>query len=272
MESNLPDAADRAYVAVIRQLLVGQAATYLVAASEYRHRKAGPTTTSLAELARRKKLHEGLLAGFVDYLNTVASQPAVHRHPTLRDAAAGTLTGVKLAMAAEQLQHDLTALVARESRGPATATKEHALARAALIRLRADDPYLVADSDGRVILWPNRSGLPADARPVKQGTGPVKTSMIIHGHSRAVLRFDGEALLELPRKVPATGSLFVVFRTAGHGTPSQRLLGWEDADAGKHGLGLMLDPKGRLHAVLRNNGQSGDLVDAHPARSSSSSA
>ena len=47
-------------------------------------------------------------------------------------------------------------------------------------------------------------------------------------------------------------------------SPSQRLLGWEDSDAGKHGLGLMLDPGGRLHAILRNNGQSGDLVDAHP--------
>ena len=94
------------------------------------------------------------------------------------------------------------------------------------------------------MLWPNRSGLPADARPAKQGRGPLKTSADINGHARAVLRFDGEALLELPRKVPATGSLFVVFRTADTGSPSQRLLGWEDSDAGKHGLGLMPDPKG----------------------------
>src|SRR4029077_9707313 len=36
-----------------------------------------------------------------------------------------------------------------------------------------------------------------------------------------------------------------------------------DADAGKHGIGLILEPGGRLHAILRNNGQAGDLVDAH---------
>ena len=94
--------------------------------------------------------------------------------------------------------------------------------------------------------------------------GPLKTSADINGHARAVLRFDGEALLELPRKVPATGSLFVVFRPADTGSASQRLLGWEDSDAGKHGLGLMPDPKGRLHAILRNDGRSGDLVDARP--------
>ena len=77
------------------------------------------------------------------------------------------------------------------------------LARACLIRLRADDPHLVTDSDGRVMLWPNRSGLPADARPAKQARGPLKTSADINGHARPVLRFDGEALLE----VTAQGTL-----------------------------------------------------------------
>ena len=50
---------------------------------------------------------------------------------------------------------------------------------------------------------------------------------------------------KFPRTVPPTGSLFVVFRTAKHGPRrSQRLLGWEDSDTGKHGLGLMLEPGG----------------------------
>ena len=68
----------------------------------------------------------------------------------------------------------------------------------------------------------------------------------------------------LPRRVPSTGSLFVVFRPRTTASASQRLLGWEDSDAGKHGLGLMPEPGGRLHAILRNDGQSGDLVDATP--------
>jgi hypothetical protein len=78
-----------------------------------------------------------------------------------------------------------------------------------------------------------------------------------------VLRFDGRALLEAPRTVPPTGSLFVVFRSATTGAASQRLIGWEDSDVGKHGLSLMPEP-GSLRAILRNNGQAGDLADARP--------
>ena len=38
--------------------------------------------------------------------------------------------------------------------------------------------------------------------------------------------------------MPPTGSLFVVFRTADTAPSGQRLVGWEDSDVGKHGLGL----------------------------------
>ena len=57
--------------------------------------------------------------------------------------------------------------------------------------------------------------------------------------------------------MPPAGSLFVVFRTAATAGAGQRLVGWEDSDVGKHGLGLIADPGGRLHAILRNNGQVG---------------
>ena len=79
-----------------------------------------------------------------------------------------------------------------------------------------------------------------------------------------MLKFDGQSLLAFPRRIPATGSLFAVFRSAASAAPGQRLLGWEDSDTGKHGLGLIVDPGGRLHAVIRNDGLSGDLVDARP--------
>ena len=262
LEQQLPDAADRAYVAVLRRLVAEKTAPYLVAACEYRQRTPRPTGPALAEVAKQRGLNQELLTGFVAYLARVAAQPSINRHPRLRDAAAGTLAGSRLEKAAAALQHDLAALVARKEKESACSPDGDPLARALLIHLRADDSYLVAESDGRVILWPNRSGLPADARPAKQSRGPLKSSTDINGHARAVLRFDGHALLELPRKVPSTGSLFVVYRPADMGSASQRLLGWEDSDTGKHGLGLMTDPKGRLHAILRNDGRSGDLVDA----------
>ena len=104
--------------------------------------------------------------------------------------------------------------------------------------------------------------MPADARPPTRDSGPVKTTASINGRTKAVLRFDGRSLLEVPRTVPPTGSLFVVFRTAETAQSGQRLVGWEDSDVGKHGLGLLAEPGGRLQAVLRNDGKSGDLADA----------
>ena len=264
LEVRLPDAADRAYVSILRHTLAEQTAAYLVAASELRQRMNGPEKPALTETARQRGLNNGLLTGFVDYLARVAAQPSISRHSTVRDAAAGTLADLRLAKFATALQAELAALDARKQKESAGAPNEHSLASASLIRLRADDPQLVTDTDGRVMLWPNRSGVPADARPVSPASRPLRNSVSINGHARSVLRFDGKALLELPRRVPSTGSLFVVFKIAETAGPGQRLLGWEDADAGKHGLGLMPEPGGRLHAILRNNGQTGDLVDTHP--------
>ena len=267
LEQQLSDAVDRAYVDLLRHLLVDNMASFMVRASEYRHRKPGQDHHSLTEIARRYGLNEGWLAGFAAFLGRVEAQPSIDRHPTLSGAANGALAGTKLEKAAVELQHELAALAARKEKALASSPLEQDLAYNTLIRLRADDPYLVTDRDGRVTLWPNRSELPADAQPAKQGRGPLKASADINDHSRTVLRFDGVALLELPRKVPSTGSVFVVYRAADTGSPSQRLLGWEDSDSGKHGLGLMPDANGRLHAILRNHGRSGDLVELRPPAS-----
>ncbi len=264
LELRLPDEADRAYISFLRRTLADQTADYLVVASELRQRMNGPEKPALAETTRQKGLNKGLLTGFVDYLARVAAQPSISRHSTVRDAAVGTLAGSRLAEYATALQAELAALDARKQKESAAAPIEQSLASAALIRLRADDPQLVTDDAGRVVLWPNRSGRPADARPVSPASRPLRNRVSINGHARAALRFDGKALLELPRRVPSTGSLFVVFEIAETAGPGQRLLGWEDADGGKHGLGLMPEPGGRLHAILRNNGQTGDLVDTHP--------
>jgi hypothetical protein len=261
LEQQLPAAADRAYLAHLTHLVTGQTASYLVAAGEYRQQMSGTEKRALGQLAMQHGLQEGLLARWVDFLGRVEQQPLQSRHPILRDAAAGKLAGPALERSAGELERALAALATRKE-AEVAASGQQALARAALLRFRADDPQLRTDSGGRVTLWPNRAGLPADAQPATPGGGPVKTSAAINGHTKTVLRFDGQALLEAPRRAPPTGSLLVVYQTAGTGSPGQRLVGWEDSDVGKHGLGLMLDPGGRLHAILRNNGQSGDLIDA----------
>ncbi len=262
LERRLPDEADHAYVALLQERLAEKGALYLTTAAEFRQQAAMQRTHSLTDLAREKDLELGWLSGLVAYLDKVAAQTTIDRHTTLREAALGTLTGAKLADAALSLQRGLAALIARKEQEAAASPATRDLARASLIRLRADDPYLITDADGRALIWPNRAGLSADAKSANLAPGPMKTPVETNEKKRTVLRFDGQALLEVPRRATANGTLFVVFRPADVPNPGQRLLGWEDADSGRHGLGLMLDPGGRLHAILRNNGRSGDLVDA----------
>jgi len=261
LEQQLPDAVDRESIASLKPEVTGETARYLVAASEYRKHPARPATRPLGELARERKLREDLLAAWVHYLDAVEKQPA-GRHSTVCDAASGKLAGSALAQAAEKLQQALAAQAASLEAESARSPEKQRLARACVLRFRADDPYLLTDSDSRVLLWPNRSGLPADARPSRRGIGPKKTNAAINGHTKTLLQFDGQSLLEAPRRVPPAGSLFVVFQSANTARPGQRLLGWEDSDVGKHGLSLMPEPGGPLRAILRNNGQAGDLVDA----------
>jgi hypothetical protein len=264
LEQQLPDAADCAYTAYLRHLVVTRIAPYLVAASTVRPRAGQRAQSPLGEIARQRGLDERLLAGFVAYLARVAAGPSDTRHPIVQAAAAGKFAGGDLEKSAAALQADLAALAANREKTNTDSSGEYSRSRAAIVRLRADDPWLATDQARRVTLWPNRAELPGDAKPAARAHGPVRTSAVFNGRDRTILRFDGDALLELPRSVPPTGSLFAVFRIGGTASPGQRLLGWEDADAGKHGLGLMPEPGGRLHAILRNNSQSGDLVDTHP--------
>src|SRR5262249_44802462 len=135
------------------------------------------------------------------------------------------------------------------------------LVRAAVFRFRTDDPQMLTDAAGRVTLWPNRAALSADAVPPTGDTGPVKANVKIGEHTKTVLRFDGKSLLEAPGRAPPAGSLFVVHQAADMGKPGQRLVGWEDASVGKHGLGMMLNTGGHVHVILRNNGAQSDMID-----------
>jgi hypothetical protein len=264
LEEQLSDAADREYLAYVKPLVTHQTGRYLVAAGEYRHQFSGPAKASLGELAKQHGLQEDVLAGWVAFLGRVEKQPPADRPLALRDAAAGKLAGHELEEAAGQLQQSLAALAKRNEDDATKPAAKLLLARAALLRYRADDPQLVTDSADRVTVWPSRFGPLGDATPLAAGVGPVKTTATIDGHTKTVLRFDGNALLEAPRRPPPAGSLFVVFQTAAKASPGRRLVGWEDSDVGKHGLGLLTDPGG-LQAILRNNGRAADVVDKHPA-------
>jgi hypothetical protein len=261
LEQLLPDAADRAYREHLTGLLTGQSARYLVAAGELRKPSGGKKPTP-ADVAKRDGLHEGILAEWVAFLDHVEKDPTTNYPAAIRELAAGNLTGTELATAATAFQELLAAQAKRDAAEP----EKNAPARAALLSFRADDPRLATDPAGRVTLWPNRAGVSGDATPSAPHTGPLKAAAKIGDHTKPVLRFDGQSLLEAGRPVPPVGTLFVVYQTAPGAAGGERIVGWEDADVGRHGLGLMLNRDGSRHAILRNNGQSGDVLDRNPSK------
>src|SRR5262249_20688039 len=123
LERQILDGPDREYLDHLRRLVPAQTARYLVAACEHR---GGPTKPALGELAKRHGLHEGLLGGWVAYLDRIEKEPAAACHPAVRDVAAGRLTGAALGRSAEELQRSLAAQAGR-------AREPRALARDALI-------------------------------------------------------------------------------------------------------------------------------------------
>jgi cytochrome c553 len=247
LEPTVPHAADREYRAHLTAVLAGQSARYLAAAHECR-------TSSPAAVAKRHELHEGLLAEWVAFLDRTGKQPPPDCPRPLRDIATGELSGRELRQAADALQEAFAAR-AKLPEKPA-----------ALHHFRADDPRLVTDAAGKVTLWPNRGDLSGDAVPPAPKDGPVKAAVTINGRTKTVLRFDGQSLLAVAGPVPPVGSLVIVFQTAPEVAAGARVVGWEDADTGRHGLGLMPSRTGRLHAILRQNGKSGDVLDgSNPA-------
>ena len=67
----------------------------------------------------------------------------------------------------------------RASRAETIASAAHpSLARSSLILLRADEPHIVSTLEGRVSLWPGRSGLPSDARAVGKDVGLWQTGAL----------------------------------------------------------------------------------------------
>ncbi|MSU35977.1 MAG: DUF1553 domain-containing protein [Pedosphaera sp.] len=173
--------------------------------------------------------------------------------------------------AAHELEDALIAIRQKEAEANgaaaarALASGEPGPLRSEILRLQAPDSRLLTSSEGRVTIWPNRARSTlkfATAEP--PSSGPLRTNVVLGGRRRTVLSFAGTESLEVPQTAPPAGSLFLVFRRADIAAAGQRILGWEDASAGRHGLGLMLTPGGGLHVILRKDGANGDIV-APPA-------
>jgi hypothetical protein len=233
--------ADREEAASRERLVKTQTARYLAAAWECKRQ----TALAPAEFAKARDLDAGTLSKWLAFLDSEPAKPL-------------------LAKPARSVQQSLVEVAVR--REAARSPEQKALAEALSLHLRADHASLRTDAKGRVALWPDRSPTPADAVSVAGKNAPLRATAKIAGRERPVLRFSGDEWLEARRAVPPAGSLFVVYAPSPTGKPGQRLVGWEDAAVGRHGLGIQLDAGGNLQAILRNEGKSGDIGHARKAK------
>jgi hypothetical protein len=225
---------------------------YLLAAWEVAHPADGTPRPAAAEFAKARGLDAAVLARWIVYFDEKEPHPAL-----------AALRGAPDRKAAEQQTRGLVGKLAafcadRHARG-ATAAAE-----SAILRFRADDRRIVANDTRQVTVWPNRGRGPENATPVTDVAPPSIAAVIVNGDARTVLHFSGKEMLQAPGTVPAVGSLFVAFRPDPAGAPGQRLVGWEDAAVGQHGLGIMTNGAGTVHAILRRNGTNGDVVVSAP--------
>jgi hypothetical protein len=254
IQDELALAVDREYLATVKRLATTQTAKYLAAACEFKERATGKEAISVAAIAKEHKVDAGLLAGWLEYLKRDRSAYKDWQKKSQEALAATSAKGLEQSLANESAQ--------RAKEAAARTPEQKALADALLLHFKADNPHCQTNAKGQVILWPDQSCLPADAIPAKNKAGPVKAMAKMKGRDMPVLRFAGGEMLEARRAVPPRGSMFAVFRVARPAQAGQRLVGWEDAARGSHGLGLMFGAKGEIHAILRNNGRSGDMVHA----------
>ncbi len=110
-----------------------------------------------------------------------------------------------------------------------------------------------------ITLWPDHAGRRRRCRRGRKSFAADPGQRDVNGHERPVVRFDGSQRLQAARAVPELGSLFAVFRPSRQAPAGQRLLGWEDSAVGQHGVGMICDADGAVHAVVRRGGAGGDV-------------
>ncbi len=278
---NLKMEADHEYLDHLERLATGQTARYLLASWEFKNRRPGAPELSVADLAMAHNLHAKILSKWLNYLGpseiggvrrpegeaarqneTWATWRRILEEVSGKSLSPDLVNHSIVDGAARHLEQALVAIHLQRTAeaDPLPGAKKSRL-QTETLKLQANDGWLLASTNARVTLWPNRARSKARfATVAPDAAGPLKTNVTLGGRSRPVLRFTGSEVLEVPQTVPPAGSLFVVFRVADTSASGQRLIGWEDSDGGRHGIGLMPTAGGGLHAILRKDGAIGDIV------------
>ncbi len=243
-------ARDAEHRRALEAIVVADSARYCLAAWDLRHAARSGLPMTAAAVAAERHLDDKTLVRWLALLDAPPSHVAPLAAATDRAEAVRLVATLSGHLAAEGAKREA------QRTDPARA----AILVNELFRFRADDPGLVCDLAGKIVAWPDRDGLADDALPLAEHAAPALATTILGGRERPVVRFDSGAILAAGREVPAVGAVTVLFRPAADAAPGQRLLGWEDAAVGQHGVGLIAEKTGALHAILRHGSGNGDIV------------
>ena len=244
-----------------------QAADYLRAAWEHQKAKRAGREMTTTQLAQKYSLDGSILGQWLELLFPAESSTNQASLAAWGQKLFGTATDRPDEKVVEdsirELGQKFSALVEQRRTAEESLTPEEKnLAKAELIKLQADDPNLAVEKDERVSLWPSRSRRNRQFLSAVSGApGPIRTNDTVRGSHRPVIRFGGKSLLQAPIFAPPEGTVCMVVNLAG-ADANQRIIGWEDSDAGKHGVGVLTTGAGGLHALFRKDGASGDIVAA----------
>jgi hypothetical protein len=245
----LTNSGEREYRAWLERQVATQTQRYLLAAWEFTHRPAvAPTQempSAVAEFAKQHELDATLFGRWISYYTERNPHPALQALRSAADKREATA-----------LTNDLVSQLAAAG----TESPRRQLAVSPFLRLRADDRRVSLNEKREASLWPNLGYGPQAATTIPETSAPVLASAPVHGEPRPAFHFSGKELFQAEGTVPPVGTLFVVYRPDPAGPAGQRLIGWEDAAVGQHGLGIMTDAAGSAHVIARRGGANGDVV------------
>ncbi len=257
LTTRVQSAIDREFFTQRERQLEASITRELPLAIKWFHLSRGADRAALESFAKEHAIQVALLERWQAFLQHAKSRSALASLLTEKASASPLSDDEKSAI--EGLIKKLATITASRPADRASDPNSKSLRERELVRLRADDPYIEFNGERQITRWPNRATIAEDAVPSEKTTAPYVESVDIHGAARSILRFDGSALLKLAQNLPTTGTLVALFRPA-PGAAGTRLVGWEDAAVGQHGVGLLLRDKGALHAIVRRNGASGDVA------------
>lgn len=250
-------ATDRVFFTQMQRQLGDSIARVLPTAIEYYHRSQVPNPPPLESFAKESGVDAGELTRWQAFLKQNQSRPILA--PLLRASTNFDEQKNETTAAAAKLANELTSVANSRRDLIATDAVARSLADSETVRLRSDDSYIETDDNQCVKRWPSRTLIAEDAAPDEKSSGPKLDSVDLPGCSQRVMRYDGKVALRLPQAMPPAGTFVAFFRPASNASGT-RLVGWEDAAVGQHGVGLMMREGGGLHAIIRRNGASGDIV------------